>query len=473
MTSVARLVGALSLAFVFCATIMMRTQVLQSQDLYLHIETGRWIAAHLAVPDHGLFSGSKPDAPWIAHEWLAALAFSLSYDAFGWGGPLILTSIAMALAVAVVTAETTDQLTALGALAAGVLAWGLCVHHLVARPHVFAMPLLAVWVAALARARRDERAPPVGLALMLALWANLHGSFLFALVLALLFAGEAAFESVTLAEASRRVRAWAPFLVASTLAGFATPYGAAGFIFPVRLIADNAAISGISEWSPSSLGNNPPLLLWCGLIIYLALTFGVRLPVYRATLFMLLMAMAFAQQRHAEMLGLAAPLLLQDALAKQLPIDRLGRAAGVVRLAGSRWAQSAMGAATAAMIIAILLGARGIQRRSDQFTPAAALDAVAAHGVAGPVLNEQKFGGYLIFRGVPPFVDGRVDMYGGAFMSRFLDIGELPHLLRDYDAAWTLFDPKGPRAAIMDALPDWKRLYADDVAVAHVRVSAR
>jgi len=40
--------------------------VLASQDLYLHIAVGRWILANHSIPDHGIFSASMPDAPWVA-----------------------------------------------------------------------------------------------------------------------------------------------------------------------------------------------------------------------------------------------------------------------------------------------------------------------------------------------------------------------------------------------------------------------
>src|SRR5439155_24073164 len=40
-------------------------------------------------------------------------------------------------------------------------------------------------------------------------------------------------------------------------------------------------------------------------------------------------------------------------------------------------------------------------------TPTAALAAVAADHVDGPVLNDYEFGGYLVFSGVKPFIDGR------------------------------------------------------------------
>jgi hypothetical protein len=108
----------------------------------------------------------------------------------------------------------------------------------------------------------------------------------------------------------------------------------------------------------------------------------------------------------------------------------------------------------------------------DRFTPAAALAAVQAQRISGPVLNSYNFGGYLIFRGYAPFIDGRVDMYGNTFVSRYFSLDQLPALLEQYRVTWTIFEPSNPRAIIMDNLPNWSRLYADEIAVVHVRTSA-
>jgi hypothetical protein len=85
------------------------------------------------------------------------------------------------------------------------------------------------------------------------------------------------------------------------------------------------------------------------------------------------------------------------------------------------------------------------------------------------VLNDYPFGDYLIFSGIPPFVDGRADMYGDAFLRRAAQLAELPLLLAQYRIVWTLFKPDNPRVVLLDNLPGWQRFYADDVAVVHIR----
>jgi hypothetical protein len=119
-----------------------------------------------------------------------------------------------------------------------------------------------------------------------------------------------------------------------------------------------------------------------------------------------------------------------------------------------------------------VFGCSHLTHEADRFTPAAALNAVITHGIPGPVLNEQNFGGYLIFRGINPFIDGRVDMYGNEFMLRYLDVNQLTSLLAQYHIAWTIFYPRNPRTAVMDNLPGWTRLYADEMTVVHVRQAA-
>jgi hypothetical protein len=42
----------------------------------------------------------------------------------------------------------------------------------------------------------------------------------------------------------------------------------------------------------------------------------------------------------------------------------------------------------------------------------------------------------------------------------------------EYQIARTLFVPGTARATLMDALPGWRRLHSDPIAVVHVRVPA-
>jgi hypothetical protein len=113
-------------------------------------------------------------------------------------------------------------------------------------------------------------------------------------------------------------------------------------------------------------------------------------------------------------------------------------------------------------------------RTNDNVSPIAAVEAVQAGAVAGPVFNSYKFGGYLIFAGIPPFIDSRGELYGDKFFERYLKaetsskLSDLTDLLSQYKIGWTLLAPDSVGNLKLATLPDWKQLYADDFAVVYV-----
>jgi hypothetical protein len=89
-------------------------------------------------------------------------------------------------------------------------------------------------------------------------------------------------------------------------------------------------------------------------------------------------------------------------------------------------------------------------------------------------INDCNFGGYLDFVGIPPFIDGRAEPYGQTYILRHvgaLSLRNLPDFLRlleEYRIGATLFALSTPAVALLDRLPDWKRVYAHDIAVVHM-----
>jgi hypothetical protein len=130
---------------------------------------------------------------------------------------------------------------------------------------------------------------------------------------------------------------------------------------------------------------------------------------------------------------------------------------------------------------ALLFVALGVWRaaipeiRKDRVAvPVTALAHVPAALSARPVFNDYSFGGWLVFKGVRPFIDGRSDMYGDALLKLYLDAesgdnAAIAKAFRRYDIQWTILTPKSPLVAHLDVTPGWRRLYADKWAVVQVR----
>jgi hypothetical protein len=189
--------------------------------------------------------------------------------------------------------------------------------------------------------------------------------------------------------------------------------------------------------------------------------------------------MALVHMRHTELLGLVGPLIIAAPLGPQiaarlraLPLSALGQ--GVIRLAAPASCPAMLPALAVAVAMSLVLMIRPVMRTEDPVTPAAALDAAASMGLRGPVFNSESFGGYLVFRGIPTFIDGRIELYGNDFLARYLeaDAGDemaLAGLIDRYGITWTFLKPREGAVRYFDNLPGWRRVYSDSTAVIHIR----
>ncbi len=189
-------------------------------------------------------------------------------------------------------------------------ALALTVPHLLARPHVLAMPVMVAWVGGLIAAADRRDAPSYFLLPLMALWANLHGGFVFGLMLVAPDRARCGRERGSAASRKSLALRWAVFgrrragrklLHALWLefdAGLAEDPGPRQ-----RAAADHGmAAGGFRQHRRRSKSA-------CCSAIGLALLRGVKLPPMRIVLLLGLLHMALAQGRAAEMLALLAPLV--------------------------------------------------------------------------------------------------------------------------------------------------------------------
>jgi hypothetical protein len=452
---------------VYALLLTLGPRLLGDPDSYSHVAVGRWILAHGAVPTADPFSFSVHGTPWITFEWLSEVIYAAVYALSGWSGVVALAAAAIALAVGLLThfllRELSPTLTLLLVMSAAVL----LAPHMLARPHVLALPIMVAWAAALVHCM-DRRAPPPYWALpLLVLWANLHGS----VILALGLIGPAVLEALLdekRSEWPRVLLRWLPFAALAVVACCLTPYGPGPLLMPLTTLGLGHALNWIGEWRPQDFGHFGAFEFLLLASIF-ALSRGVRLPVVRMLLVLGLMHFALAQVRNADLLAMLVPLYLAAPLARQFGAGAEDDAAGSAR--GVKLA------ALGVMVVTTGLALAHDVRPSRQNTPEAAV-ANAGLAKAGPVLNDYSFGGYLIFAGIPTFIDGRGELFGGQFIERYnrdlslADLRDFLKLLDEYKFSATLLAPDTPAVALLDRLPDWQRVYSDDIAVVHKRIAA-
>jgi hypothetical protein len=448
--------------------LLLGPQLLNDPDTYSHIALGRWIIAHRAVPFVDPFTHTAAGTHWVAFEWLSQVAYAAALALGGWPAVVMLAAGAVALSCALLTRFLLRELAPIPTLVLVTAGLVLMSPHALARPHVLALPVMVVWVAALVRAVDEGEPPPFRLLPLMILWANLHGSFTFGLAVILPVAFEALWNAP--AEARKQLlRQWLAFAMLAAAAGALTPYGFELIEVTHRTIALGPALLTITEWQPQNFSHLEAFEIILLSAFGYALYRRIALPPLRILMLLGLVHLALSQSRHADLLALLAPVFLAAPLARNA-----GFAAANDPTQDQARPMVAVMAVVA--IASVLAGVRPIAPAA-RITPAAAITA-ADLGNAGPILNAYSFGGYLDYVGIAPFIDGRTELFGADFVLRYhrattlQSVPELLQLLQEYGIKATLLAPQTPAAAFLDLLPDWRRVYADDIAVVHVRKSA-
>ena len=444
------------------------SRLLADPDTYWQIALGDWIVAHRQVPHVDTFSATLNGAPWISSQWLSQVLFAQAYAVAGWAGVVVLCAAAVAIAQGVLTRFLIHRLAITPALVLSVAGFVLVSPHLVARAHSLALPLMVLWIAGLIRTLDERRPlPPFALLPVMTLWANLHGGFTFGIF----FIVPVALEALWTAAPNERLRValrWAGFGVLAIAAACITPYGVESILVTGRILGLGQALAMITEWRPQDFSTFAGFELCLLLGVGFALFRGLTLPPIRILMVLGLLHMALAHVRYSEMLGFLAPLVIAGPLALQLgrrEIDPAPRR--------TAWP------ATLALVVALggasIAAAKVLDYRpSVLVTPERAVAAVKASGKTR-ILNSYDFGGYLIASGLAPYIDGRTELYGEKFFMRhdraisLKDIDTLLRLLQDERIDVTLLAPRTPAIGLLDRLQGWTRVYADDLAVVHVR----
>ena len=455
-------------AAVYALLIVLGPKLLNDPDSYWQIAAGNWIFSHGAVPRADPFSLTMHGAPWIAFEWLSELIYAAVFAISGWTGVVVIAAAAIALAFGLLTRFLLRALAPTPTLILVLAALVLAAPHMLARPHVLVMPIMVAWVAALVGAMDRQARPPYAALPLLVLWANMHGSVIVGIGLIGAAGLEALLREDKPSQWPRVILRWTPFTVLALLASCLTPYGLESLLIPVKTLGLGDALNTIAEWRPQDFGHFDAFEAVLLLGIF-ALSRGLTLPLVRTLVLLGLLHFALAHTRNADLLAMLAPLYLAQPLGRQLA-SRFNDTG-----TGPQLSARVIGLAAAGLtIVATGLAVMRPVAPDPRNTPLAAIDATDL-AKAGPVLNDYAFGGYLISIGIPPFIDGRGEIYGADFINRYnraISLANLPDfikLLDQYHIRATLLAPDTPAVALLDRLPDWQRVYADKVAVVHKR----
>ncbi len=407
---------ALDAALVALCPFVIAIHPLANNDLPMHLAVGEWIVEHGTLPARDPFSFTAGHPLWVPHEWLASLLFVAVERA---GGLLGLVALSAGLAAILALAHRA-VMERLGVGLTTHLLWAIPMwlvvgERVVLRPHLPALALtFAVWWCLL-RARDDARSLAL-LPVLLAVWVNLHGSFLMGF-------GIVALDLVVFGRG--HPLPLRPRLLAVTACGAAflaqfhvyfQPSLLAGVGDALGLLRDPVFMQDIVEWQPpfSSARFRETVSFHAAIpwMVLAAVGFvrrGSRMPLSYRVFAVVALLLYLRHSRFVDLMALSSLPFLPD----------LETAPG---LSARRRTWCARGAVVAAALLCIRPGLpiRPGQHRAPALRwgydlPFAAVDALLARGYEGGVFCEYKFGGVVAWRGrgkLQPSMDSRNSVYG-------------------------------------------------------------
>ncbi|MBK7177949.1 MAG: hypothetical protein IPH82_12305 [Chloroflexi bacterium] len=454
-------------------------------DMWWHLRTGEYILQE-GIPRQDVFSFTVPDHEWITHEWLSQVFMWGVYQFGGLPGLIIVFALLITLTFWLVYLVTPGRpflaafVVLLAAFAAAIV-WG-------ARPQIFNLLLTAVFVFLLERFKDKKigRRALWLLPVISCLWANLHSGYLLGVVL---------LGTYTVGEALQQWRGggdrtlpWSDirFLAMITALSFGTavlnPNGPELWIYPFFTLGSSAMQVYIQEWHSPDFHVSIfwPFIALAGLGV-IGMIFSQRRPTWGdLLLFGGTLAAGLLSARNIPLFAIvSAPIVARHVLGS------LDGTAVYPILSGEkpeRRATAVMQALNWLLLLLAVLGAlgwtatkiAGNEAAVAARFPVTAVDYLESSGLAEqPGYNSYNWGGYLIWRGLPVFVDGRADVYGDPFLFYYLQTFEVAdnwqEPLDDYAVAYVLMETGAPLTTLLQTSPDWQLAFADDVAQIFIR----
>jgi hypothetical protein len=434
-------------------------------DTYWHVKVGEWILDNKRVPSTGIFSYTAENFPWVSHEWLSAVLLYAVFSVTGWPGLVFLAIFSITLAMLFMFNFLVKRISINASIIFMLFAYLLLMPHVMPRPHIFSLPIMVFWTSQLINASENKTQPPYPLALLMALWANMHGSFIMGLVFIPFFAAECLFSIHERSQQIILLKKWLLFFLFSILAILINPHGVDALLLPLKLTNQTYTIDIISEWASPNFHGLQPLEFWLMSFIGLSLYMGLKLPLFRLIFLLGLIHLSLKYVRFStELLPFLSPLILATSFSKQLDRPPNFSIEALYPKKLKHWLIIGLYLIT----LVFFLSVRTVKSETSIQIDKVLTTLQKEKNSLGNVLNSYGLCIHLIDNDYPVFIDSRAELYGDPFIKKYfttinLENGAQPLLdmIKDYNISWTIFESNLAINALLGERPEWRKIYFD------------
>ena len=453
------------------------TRRIAEPDIWWHLRNAAYLFQYHWFPSFDTYSFTAAGSPWLNDQWLSDVPFFLGFKARGLQGVLaVYFAVLVLIYTGVYYRSCRAGADCKDATAVTFLAILLGVVSIGPRTLLFGWLCMVGLLLVLDRFQRTGKGlwllPP-----LFALWINLHGSWLFGIVVLVITIASGLVQGEWGLVIARR---WTPgeskrlllALAASLAALFVNPFGYKLVLYPYTLLLRQQGImQHVEEWQPVdfSTGNGKLALIMIMALVSAALFSRRRWRLDEA----LLTAFAlWAALSHVRFLFFAA-LIVVPILAPRLKLFPPYQ-----RELDKPWLNAGIIAAIVGSLIFFFPSAGELQQKVNEQYPTAALEFMQQQHIDGRIFNDYGWGGYMEWNApqLKTFIDGRADIfvYNGVFED-YLAATAMKHsfeILDKYRIDYVLFPPNQPLGYLLEHSPAWRTIYEDHVVKLYQRVPA-
>ena len=446
-------------------------------DIWWHLRNAAYLLQHHAFPSVDTYSFGAAGSPWLAFEWLSEVPFFLGWKGMGLQG---LVAVYFAVLVLIYTGVYYRSCRAgadcKSATVVTFLAILLGVVSIGPRTLLFGWLCMVGMLLVLDRFQRTGRGlwllPP-----LFALWINLHGSWVFGMVVLVLTIASGLVGGEWGLVVARRwtsgeLKKLLLALAASLAALFVNPFGYKLLLYPFDvLFRQQGAVQTVQEWQSVDFrtGNGKLALIVIFALLAVALFSRCKWKLDEV----LVMAFAlWAALSHVRFLFFAG-LIMAPILAPRLKLFPPYEPE-----VDKRWLNTGIMAAVVGWLIFSFPSSAKLQQRVSEYYPTATLAFVQRQHINGRIFNRDAWGGYMEWTmpELKPFTDTRADIFvrNGTFDDyvKAVIIQAPFEVLDKYKIDYVLLEPKQPLDYLLGQSPAWRPIYTDKVAVLFERVPA-
>ncbi len=266
--------------------------------------------------------------------------------------------------------------------------------------------------------------------------------------------------------------------------GLLTPLGTTPYTYLVKTIQGNTT-QNINEHLPMTLANDTEVM--CTLIIFLAILIFTKVKIRLSDLFMLggLCYLMLATKRQVTMFVLICSIILNKMIVDLIKMYTKKDLGEITKKITSILGIAGMTAIMIGFSYYIAKDKFKDKYIDESSYPVQACDYIIENIDLGKArfYNEYNYGSYMIYRGIPVFIDSRADLYAPEFSGKeddiFMDFIETSNISKFYEDTFEKYDithvityKNSKMNMIINSTHDkkYKKLYEDKYFVVYERI---